>query len=127
VLTAASIVVPTGAGLLIAGAVQMLRRRCYPFCLVTVLVAVLPWSPAWPLGLTVGIWAVTVLGRREVMLAFLRDSGGTPPDLADDAEPPGHAAGKLRSWVRSFVGYFVTTTPKTRDEERAIPPRAREH
>jgi hypothetical protein len=32
-------------------------------------VAALLSAPAWPLGLTVGIWPVVVLGRRDVMLA----------------------------------------------------------
>jgi serine/threonine protein kinase len=113
VLTAASIIVPTAAGLLVAGAVQMLRRREYQFCLATVLLAVLPWSPAWPLGLTLGIWAVFVLGRREVMVAFLREGDGAAPGPSRDPEPPGPVASKLRSWWRSFAGYFVTI-PGTR-------------
>jgi hypothetical protein len=95
--------------LLIVGAVQMLRLRSYRLCLAAALVAVLPWSPAWLLGLTVGIWAMVVLGRRDVMLAFLGDSDVAAPGPPDEPEPPGPVAGKLRSWWRSFVGYFVTT------------------
>jgi serine/threonine protein kinase len=109
VVTAATLLVTACIGLLIAGAVQMLRLRFYRLCLAAALVAVLPWSPAWPLGLTVGIWAVVVLGRRDVMLAFLGESDGAAPGPPREPEPPGPVAGKLLSWWRSFVGYFVTT------------------
>jgi serine/threonine protein kinase len=112
-VAAAALLVSGGVGLLVAGAVQMLRLRSYRLCLAAALVAVLPWSPAWLLGLTVGIWAVVVLGRREVMLAFLREGDGAGPD----PEPPGPVAGKLGSWWRSFARYFVTVAG-TRAQER---------
>src|SRR5262249_3623417 len=75
---------PPGVWLLIAGAVRMLRERSYTICLAAAVVAMLPWSPAWPLGLTVGIWAVVVLGRRDVMLCFLQEDDSAAP------EPPGN-------------------------------------
>jgi tRNA A-37 threonylcarbamoyl transferase component Bud32 len=111
-VTAGALLVPASLGLLVAGAVQMLRLRSYRLCLVAALVAVLPWSPAWLLGLTVGIWAVIVLGRREVILAFLREGAGAVPGPPRDPKP-GPVAGKLQSWWRSFAGYFVTM-PGTR-------------
>src|SRR5262249_49242466 len=104
---------PLGVWLLIDGAVRMLRERSYTICLAAALVAMLPWSPAWPLGLAVGIWAVVVLGRREVMLAFLPESDGVGTGPSRNPEPPGPVAGKLRSWWRSFAKYFVTI-PGTR-------------
>ena len=61
VVIAASLLVLPCIGLAVAGAVQMLRLRSYRLCLAAAPVAVLPWPPAWPLGLAVGIWAV-VLG-----------------------------------------------------------------
>jgi tRNA A-37 threonylcarbamoyl transferase component Bud32 len=120
VVAAAALLVPACTGLVVAGAVQMLRLRSYCLCLAAALVAVLPWSPAWPLGLAVGIWAVVVLGRREVMLAFLREGGGVAPGPPPNLAPPGIVAGKLRAWWRSFVGYFVSlpgTRSRTRREE----------
>jgi serine/threonine protein kinase len=104
VVTAASLVVLASIGLVVAGAVQMLRLRSYRLCLAAALVAVLPWSPAWPLGLAVGIWAVVVLGRRDVMLAFLGEGDGVPLAPPHDPEPRGRVAGKLRSLWRSFAG-----------------------
>src|SRR5262249_9616136 len=99
---------PLGVWLLIAGAVRMLRERSYTICLAAAVVAMLPWSPTWPLGLTVGIWAVAVLGRRDVVLSFFREGDSAAPESPRDAEPPGPVADKLRSWCRSFAGYFVS-------------------
>jgi serine/threonine protein kinase len=107
---AASLLVLTCIGLVVAGAVQMTRLRSYRLCLAAALVAVLPWSPAWPLGLVVGIWAVVVLGRRDVMLAFLGEGDGAPSGPPHDSEPPERVAGKLRSMWRSFAGRFVTSS-----------------
>jgi serine/threonine protein kinase len=114
-VAAAALLVAPCVGLILTGAVQMMRLRSYRRCLAAALVAVLPWSPSWLLGLTVGIWAVVVLGRREVMLAFLREGKGAAPHPGGDPEPPGPVAGKLRSWWRSFAGYFLTL-PGTRPE-----------
>src|SRR5262249_26994209 len=104
---------PLGVWLLMAGAPRMLRERSYTLCLAAAVVAMLPWSPAWPLGLTVGIWAVVVLGRRDVVLSFLREGDSAAPELPRDPETPGPLARKLRSWWRSFAGYFVSI-PGTR-------------
>jgi hypothetical protein len=95
-------------GLLVSGAVQMLRLRGYRLCLTAAVAAALPWSPAWPLGVAVGIAAVLVLGRRDVMLAFLGQSDTAPPPPVRDAESPGRAAARLGSFWRSLAGYFVT-------------------
>jgi hypothetical protein len=97
-------------GLLIAGAVRMLRLRDYRLCLAAALAAALPWSPAWPLGLAVAIDAILVLGRRDVMLAFLGQNDAALPPPVRDAESPGRAGSKLRSLWRSIVGYFITTS-----------------
>jgi tRNA A-37 threonylcarbamoyl transferase component Bud32 len=105
-----AIVVPAGTGLLLAGAVQALRLRGYRLCLAAALVAALPWSPAWPLGLAVAIRAVLVLGRRDVMLAFLGESDGAAPEPPPNPRPLGRVADKIRAMVDSFVGYFVTTS-----------------
>jgi serine/threonine protein kinase len=114
----ATLLAMTGVPLLFAGAVQMLRRRAYPLCVAAALVAVVPWSPAWLAGLPVGIWALVVLSRPEVILAFLRDRGGATPGSTDPPKAPGPVAGKLQSWFRSFAGYFVTMTPQAHARDR---------
>jgi hypothetical protein len=103
-VTVAALLVSAGFGVMLAGAVQMMRGRWYPLCVAAALLAVLPWSPAWLLGLPAGIWALVVLGRPEVMATFLHNRRGAPA-------PPGPVAAKFRSWLRSFAGYFVTMSP----------------
>jgi hypothetical protein len=110
VFAVATVLALVGVPPLFAGAVQMLRRRTYPLCVAAALVAVLPWSPAWLAGLPVGIWALVVLSRREVILAFLRESNGSAPEPPREPPLPGPVAGKLRSWWLSFAGYFVTNS-----------------
>ena len=100
-----------GFGVMLAGAVQMMRGRWYPLCVAAALLAVLPWSPAWLLGLPAGIWALVILGRPEVMTTFLHNRRGAPA-------PTGPVAAKLRSWLRSFAGYFVTMSPGSPAKKR---------
>jgi serine/threonine protein kinase len=102
------VIMPLGVWLMIDGAFRMLRERSYTCCLAASLAAMMPWSPAWPLGLLVGIWAVVVLNRREVVIAFLHgadDAPVAPPGIPEAPQPVG---GRLGSWWRSFAGYFVT-------------------
>jgi hypothetical protein len=115
--TVAFVFMPLGVWVMVAGAVRMLRERSYTFCLAAALVAMLPWSPAWPLGLAVGIWAVVVLSRSAVMLAFLQEADSAAAGPPRSPEAPRPVAGKLHSWWHSFAGYFVTM-PSTRSGMR---------
>ena len=56
--------------LIIAGAVQMLRRRAYPLALTGTIIAMLPCSPCCVLGLPFGIWSLVVLLDPEVKKLF---------------------------------------------------------
>ena len=60
----------TGASLLLIGSVQMLRLHGRGWALLAAVVALLPWSPTWPLGVVVGLWALLVLRRADVRAAF---------------------------------------------------------
>jgi serine/threonine protein kinase len=91
---------------LIAGAVSMIRLRSYVLAVSTAFTALLPLSPAWFLGLPMGIWALVVLHRPEVKAAFLHRrrmsrAGPTPG--------PRGVGGRMASLFRSLRGYFVTT------------------
>ena len=120
-----------------AGALQLMRARSYGLCVAAAILALLPWSLAWPIGLLAGIWALVVLCRPEVIAAFRahrRDADQGPtgaseatrpiadrgPDEGSSgtAEATRPAAGKLRSWLRSFAGYFLMTFPGTRARQR---------
>jgi len=119
VLAVATMLALVSVPLLFAGAIQMLRRRTYLLCVAAALVAVLPWSPAWLAGLPVGIWALRVLSRREVILAFLQESNGAV--AVPHCDPPAPVAGKLQSWWRSFAGYFVTMNGRRSKARRTSP------
>src|SRR6516225_1298940 len=63
IVAVASILIIGVSGLLIAGAMQMLRLHWYPLAATAAIVAMIPWSPAWLVSLPFGIWACIVLGR----------------------------------------------------------------
>jgi hypothetical protein len=100
-----------GAGLLIGGAVCMLRLRFYAWAVAAAFAAVLPWSPAWVLGLPMGIWALIVLRRPEVMGAALESSHAPGPSTPGPQGQQKGFPGKVLSLFRSVGGYFLTTKP----------------
>jgi hypothetical protein len=57
-------------GLVIAGAICMLRLRLYPLAMTGTIVGMVPCSSCCLLGLPMGIWALVVLNRPEVKDAF---------------------------------------------------------
>jgi predicted Ser/Thr protein kinase len=94
-----------GSGLILAGALQMMRGSSGALGLVAAILAVLS-VPILPLSLPVGIWALVALNRPEVKRLPLGDGG-----VAGSARGPGQLVGKLGSWLRSFGGYFLKTFP----------------
>jgi serine/threonine protein kinase len=99
------------AGVLIAGAVSMLRLRSYALAVCAAFAAMLPWSPVWVLGLPMGIWALVVLRMPEVMGAFLDRRRASRAGVGGPARGPKGVGGRVRSFFRSMRGYFMTTTP----------------
>src|SRR5262249_13876335 len=61
--------IPAGLGL-IAGARRMMRCQDYAWANAAALWALVPWSPAWVIGLPAGIWALVVLRRPDVQAVF---------------------------------------------------------
>jgi serine/threonine protein kinase len=113
----AALLALTVAALMMAGAARMMvGRNRYLLCVTAALLAVVPWSPACLIGIPAGIWALIVLSRPEVVAAFFNPRRGLPVAPPPAPQPTGPAAGKLRSWLRSFAGYFLMTFPGTRRE-----------
>jgi serine/threonine protein kinase len=99
------------AGLQIVGAIGMLRLRGYPLAGTSAILAMIPWSPGWLIGLLFGIWATNVLGRPGVAEAFLRDkrqAGSGPPGARRTGAG---VAGRFLSLVRSAGRYILPTAP----------------
>jgi tRNA A-37 threonylcarbamoyl transferase component Bud32 len=102
-----------GGVILVRGALRMMRMTSYHSSVMAAFWACFPWSPAWVMGLPFGIWALRVLGRREVQIAF-----GGPFEQHEEAferpmadipvatpavEQP-QPTGPARRGVRAFVG-----------------------
>jgi hypothetical protein len=60
------------SGSFLAAGSCMRQLRFYDFCLIASLLAVVPLTFGYPLGLFVGLWALWVLRKPEVMAAFDR-------------------------------------------------------
>jgi hypothetical protein len=99
------------AGLQIVGAIRMRRLRGYPWAGTAAILAMIPWSPGWLIGLPFGIWATHVLGMPEVAEAFFRDQrqADTGPSGARGTGPG--VAGRFLALVRSAGRYILPTMP----------------
>jgi tRNA A-37 threonylcarbamoyl transferase component Bud32 len=117
-----------GAAILIRGAYRMMKLKSYHSSVMAGVWACIPWSPAWVMALPFGIWALRVLGRREVQIAF-----GQPFERHDYAfdrpmaaipvalpasEPPQPAA-PARRGVRAFVGSMYSLMFHSRVDQPA--------
>jgi tRNA A-37 threonylcarbamoyl transferase component Bud32 len=100
--------VPASAALVLAGGRKLMRVERYEFVMFASIWALLPWSGAiWPIGLAMGVWALTVLRRPEIKLAFVRNKvharlSGPPP-----GPPTGPYRGKFRSMVGAVGSLFL--------------------
>src|SRR5262249_21997272 len=100
------LIVPVSA-MLMTSAVMMRRLRGYPLAATSSILAMIPWSPGWPIGLVFGIWTCNILGRPEVVEAFYPGRTGTAP--APPPSPRPAIAGRFRSLLRSMGRYMLPT------------------
>jgi hypothetical protein len=89
----------------------MLRLRGYPWAGAAAILATIPWSPSWLLGLPFGIWAIVVLGKPAVAEAFLGDKRTAESAPAPARPPRGGIASRFLSLFRSAAGYVLPTMP----------------
>jgi serine/threonine protein kinase len=107
------LVLATGVAVAVlgVGAWGMLRLHSYVMAVVATFVAMLPWSPAWLLGLPMGIWALVVLRRPEVMDAMRYGRRASRPGEPGPQVQKRRLGGRVLSLFRSMGGYFLTTRP----------------
>jgi hypothetical protein len=112
------------SGILLTGALALRWRRWYPVAAMAAIVAMVPWSPAWFLGLPVGIWTCIALGEPAVTAAFFGQRQLEPAPAA----PPAADRNRLLSFVRSVGRYILPTmawrkgeTPDMGDRECSRP------
>jgi hypothetical protein len=114
--------------ILVLGAFAMRRFRAYDLSMMSAILAMVPWSPAWPLGLGIGIWALVVLRRKEVQAAFaitanpnsrmaqwvtplpIPQKNCTPVELPDQPNDA-PAGGGIGSFLRSVRNCWFTSAP----------------
>jgi hypothetical protein len=88
-----------GVGLLFSAARRLTRFEDYGFVTVASILAMLPWSAAFLIGLPVGLWTLLFLRRPDVRLAFLQ-AGEGGRNLDSDAI----SRGPVRRGLGSFFG-----------------------
>jgi tRNA A-37 threonylcarbamoyl transferase component Bud32 len=100
---AAIIVVPL---LVVSGARRMMKLQGLGWVYFATILGMLPWSVAFLVGLPIGIWALIVLNRPAVKMAFARNAlGGTPVALTTPWTIPPvqlQLTGPFRQKVRSL-------------------------
>jgi hypothetical protein len=110
-------VVVLPAACLIVGADRLRRFEGYEWVVVALLLAMLPWSPHWPIGMVGGIWGLFVLNRPEVQAAFAanlrrRQKSARPsalPEVPAEHRPTGSVRRRVRSFLCSLRSMFVST------------------
>jgi serine/threonine protein kinase len=107
-LTLAGVLLTWVSSILIMGAVQMKRLRGYPLAAMAAILAMIPWSPAWLIGLPVGIWTCILLGRPSVAEAFLSDKRQLDSQPSKARKPSG-GRNRFLALVRSVAGYILPT------------------
>ncbi len=100
------LIVPVSA-VLMTSAVMMCRLRWYPLAATSAILAMVPWSPGWLIGLVFGIWTCIILGRPEVVEAFYPSRVRAAP--AATPAPRAAIAGRFRSLLRSIGRYILPT------------------
>jgi serine/threonine protein kinase len=115
-----SAIVPVSV-VMMTGAMMMRRLRWYPLATTSAILAMIPWSPGWLIGLGFGIWACIALGRPVVVEAFFSDQSRTGKAAPITPRPRNAVAGKFRSLFASMVGYMLPTSVGSRRAAGAAP------
>jgi tRNA A-37 threonylcarbamoyl transferase component Bud32 len=97
-----------GAVFLLLATVRMLRLQSYHIVIMAIVLALLPWSPGWILGLPFGIWALVVLCKPEVIAAYKGDRYGLSVPSIDPSAPPARKKGRVRAFMHSVGRYCFT-------------------
>jgi hypothetical protein len=100
------LIVPVST-VLMTSAVMMRRLRWYPLAATSAILAMVPWSPGWLIGLGFGIWTCIILGKPEVAEAFYSSRARSAP--AATPAPRAAIARPFRSLLRSIGHYFLPT------------------
>jgi tRNA A-37 threonylcarbamoyl transferase component Bud32 len=108
IVALAAVLIIAVSGVLITGAMKMLRLHWYPVAATAAIVAMIPWSPAWLVSLPFGIWASIVLRSPAVAEAFWSAERGVGLARTMTPKPKGFVAVRFLSLVHSIGRYMIT-------------------
>jgi hypothetical protein len=104
------VAIPIALWVLVRGARCIQRVENYPFAVTACVWAMVPWSAAFPVGLTFGIIGIVFLSRAKVKDAFARRAvharRSSHASLVGSLPPP---RGKVRSFFQA-IGSLVLTS-----------------
>ncbi|MCX5677435.1 MAG: protein kinase, partial [Planctomycetota bacterium] len=102
--------------LVVLGAVKMLRLKSYGLAVAGSILAMLPCTLGFPVGLVMGIWALVVLRRPEVQRAFAAAPAKSkpapgisapPPPPQAPAQPPEKGRRNRTAWIVAIVAVVI--------------------
>jgi hypothetical protein len=109
----------------ILGAVLMRRLHSFGWAATAAILALIPWSVGWLIGLPFGILAINVLGRPNVVEGFYRDKRSPASGPPEAWRPRAHVASRFLSLFRSVGRYILPTMPgqkRAAEDYRDTPP-----
>ena len=108
--------VVVSATIVMAGGRRMMRFENYNFVMLATLWTMLPWSGfVWFIGLGMGLWALNVLRRPEVKMAFVRTAVHARLSAPFPAAPTGPYHGKLQSMFGAVGSLFFRSRANYED------------
>jgi len=104
------------AALILVGGRRMMRFQRYEYVLFASIWAMLPWSgPVWFIGLAMGGWALRVLRRPEVKMAFIRNAVHTRLSAPVPSSPTAPYRGRLHSLFGAVGSLFFASRVNVRE------------
>ncbi len=99
------------AGVIIAGAVKLRHFNDYGLVIAAIILAMLPWSIHFLIGLPGGIWALRTLKRPEVKAVFAANLRRNRRPINEPAprKETGPIVRKARSFWRSLYSVFLSS------------------
>jgi hypothetical protein len=94
----------------------MMRFQRYPYVIFASIWAMLPWSgPVWFIGLAMGVWALRVLRRPEVKMAFIRNTVHARLSVRAPAPPTAPYRGRIHSLFGAVGSLFFASRVNARE------------
>ncbi|MBW8038725.1 MAG: serine/threonine protein kinase [Planctomycetes bacterium] len=108
------------AGITILGAWKMRKLELYGLAITASIVAMLPCTPGFIIGLPAGIWALMVLKQPDVKAAFRRKPGHRKPGIGPEPQEPEQQASEVKTDVKAIASEGQLSSPPQSHLERLL-------